>query len=143
MSVTREEFERSRAESRRLRALDVRMRMENEAAVRTVLDDHLPAGLPDDLVERICRIQNALIKQIVQSEKVTRELHDGINRISDEASQRWVEGFRECADQVRAHAAELGLAPSVVKSLLRNDEREADQQERNRAATQQVQWTRG
>jgi hypothetical protein len=119
------------------------MRIENEAAVRTVLDGYFPAGLPDDLVERICRIQNTLIKDVVSAEKTARELHDGINRIASEADQRFVDGFRECADQVRRHAAAMDLTEPVVKNLLRNDTREQEKAAKDEAATRQVEWTRG
>lgn len=139
-----QEFLRSREERRRLREMDQRMRLEAERQVRLVLDDHFPAGVPEDLLERICKIQNGLIWKIVQGEKATRELHDGINRISDEAAQREVQGYNLCAEQVRAHAEELGLDNAVTDSLLRNhvSMQEADQAERNRAATQQVEWSR-
>lgn len=138
------EFLRSRAERKRLRELDQRMRLDTERAVRLVLDEHFPAGIPADLLERICMIQNGLIREIVQADKVMRELHDGINRIANEAAQREVDGFNECAGQVRKFGAELGLAQTVIDSLLRNQIRlqEAEQEEKNRAATQQVEWSR-
>lgn len=140
-----QEFERQRAERKRLRELDVQMRLESEAAVRALLDEFYPAGVPDELVERICQVQNGLIKRVIRLEGVTRELHDGINRIGDESFQRWMNGFRECADQVRAHAIELKLAPVVVDSLLRNDIREekTTRWDKDQAATQQVVWKRG
>jgi hypothetical protein len=120
------------------------MRMENERAVRLVLDEYFPEGVPTDLLERICMIQNSLIREIVTADKVTRELHDGINRIGEEAAQRWVNGFKECADQVRTFAAELNLSQAVVDSLLRNDSsvRETEAAARDQAATQQVEWSR-
>lgn len=139
-----EEFQRSRAERRRLAEMSQRMRMENERAVRLVLDEYFPEGVPADLLERICMIQNSLIRDIVTADKVTRELHDGINRIGEEAAQRWVNGFKECADQVRTFAAELNLSQAVVDSLLRNDSsvRETEAAARDQAATQQVEWSR-
>lgn len=143
--VTREEYERQRAERRRLVKLEQDRRVENETAVRLVLDEFYPAGVPDDLLERICLIQNRLIKQRTLDEKTMREMHDGINRIADEASLREVRGFDECARQVREHAGELGLSDQVTDSLLRNHVRrlEAEKAEKDRAATQQVEWSRG
>jgi len=138
------EFRRSKAERRRLAELGQSMRMENERSVRLILDKHFPGGAPEGLLESICLVQNGLIRQLVQAEKVMRELHDGINRISDEAAQREVAGFDECARQVRAHAEELGVTEPVVNSLLRNHVRmqEAERAERNHAASQKVEWSR-
>jgi hypothetical protein len=138
------EFERQRAERRRLLELERSMRMDNERAVRLILDEYFPAGIPDDLLERICAVQNRLIKNATQDAKTIREMHDGINRIADEAAQREVDGFNECASQVRRFGAELGLAPTVIDSLLRNQVRgdEAERADKNRAATRQVQWSR-
>lgn len=140
-----EEFERSRAERKRLAAMSQRMRIDNERSVRLILDEYFPEGIPADLLERICTIQNGLVREVVSLEKATREMHDGINRIKNEADQRWVDGFNECAQQVRTHAEELGVSEPVVNSLLRNQVRmqEAEQAEKNRAATQQVEWSRG
>lgn len=138
------EFRRQRAERRRLREMEQRARMDNEREVRLILDEYYPAGIPEDLLERICGVQNRLIRTISQNEKVIRELHDGINRIADEAAQREVTGFNECASQVRRFGAELGLAPTVIDSLLRNQAliTQAEQAAKDRAATQQVEWTR-
>lgn len=140
----RREREASRARRREFQDMDLKLRMDNERSVRLLLDEFFPAGAPDDLLERICRIQNRLIQTIISGEKSGRELHDGINRIKNESDWRWMEGFRECADQVRNHAAELRLAPSVVASLLRNDVRteENSREVRNEAATRQVEWKR-
>jgi hypothetical protein len=140
----RKEYSRQRAERRRLQELEQRKRMQNEAAVRLVLDSFFPAGVPDELIERICRIQNHLIKEVTLNERVIRELHDGINRIGNEAAQREVNGFDECARQVRTHGEELGLSEKVIDSLLRNhvSRLEAEKAEKNRAATQQVEWSR-
>lgn len=145
MSVTGEEFARQRAERRRLRELDERSRIQNEAAVRTVLDEYFPAGIPEDLIERVCLIQNELIKEITRNEKTVRELHDGVHRLAEEAAGRWLDGFRACADQVRVFATEMNLSPAVVDSLLRDDHRPAGEsrEERNEAASQRVQWKRG
>lgn len=145
MSVTGEEFARQRAEHRRLRKLEEDRCVHNEAAVRQVLDEHFPAGIPDDLIQQVCRIQNKLIKEMTQNEKVIREMHDGIHRLAEEAAGRWVDGFRTCADQIRAFAAELNLSPAMVDSLLRNDQRSPGEsrEERNEAASQQVAWKRG
>ncbi len=65
-SSVRREFERQKAERRRIRVLDQAMRLECEAAIRLVLDEYYPAGIPADLVERICLIQNKLIRQITR-----------------------------------------------------------------------------
>ncbi|AXH66374.1 hypothetical protein SEA_SATIS_225 [Streptomyces phage Satis] len=138
-----EQYEKNRAERRKIHEESQRRRLENEAKVRAVLDEYHPGGLPDDLVERICLIQNALIRDLLAAERARNDLHDGINRIANEADQRWVDGFRECADQVRRFAAELGLADYVVASLLRNDTRDQDKAAKNAAATRQVEWTRG
>jgi hypothetical protein len=137
------EFEKNRAERRRMQEESQRLRLENEAKVRAVLDEYHPGGIPDDLVERICRIQNVTIRDLLAAEKARRDLHDGINRIANEADQRWVDGFRECANQVRRFAAELGLADYMTASLLRNDTRDQDKAAKNEAATRQVEWTRG
>lgn len=137
------QFGQNRAERKRAQEESQRVRLENEAKVRAVLDEYHPGGIPDDLVERICRIQNVLIRDLLAAEKARRDLHDGINRIANEADQRWVDGFRECADQVRRFSSELGLADSVVQSLLRNDTREQDKASKDAAATRQVEWTRG
>lgn len=138
-----DQFGQNRAERKRAQEENQRVRLENEAKVRAVLDEYHPGGIPDDLVERICRIQNVLIRDLLAAEKARRDLHDGINRIANEADQRWVDGFRECADQVRRFSSELGLADSVVQSLLRNDTREQDKASKDAAATRQVEWTRG
>lgn len=145
MSVTGEEFARQRAERRRLRALEEDRRIRNEAAVRRVLDEYFPAGIPDDLIQRVCRIQNDLIREMTKNEKVIREMHDGVHRLAEEAAGRWLDGFHACADQVRTHAAEANLSPVVVDSLLRNDQRPAGEsrEERNEAASRQVAWKRG
>lgn len=139
-----DEFRRQRAERRRRLEEEQRARMDNEREVRLILDEYYPAGIPEDLLERICGVQNRLIRTISQNEKVIRELHDGINRIADEAAQREVTGFNECASQVRRFGAELGLPPTVIDSLLRNQAliTQAEQAAKDRAATQQVEWTR-
>lgn len=144
MSSSDKEFARQRAERRRLRELDDRLRIQTEAAIRTVLDEYHQAGIPDDLIERICLIQNGLIKQVVSREKVIREMHDGVHRLAEEAAGRWMDGFQSYADQVRTHAAELNLSSAVVDSLLRNDPRQSEEsrEERNEAASQQVAWKR-
>lgn len=140
----RKERAASRARRRRFQEMDQRKRMDGEREVRILLDEFFPAGAPEGLLERICQGQNRLVKEIVGLEKVTEELHDGINRIKNEADLRWVDGFNECARQVRAHAEELGVTEPVVNSLLRNQVRkdEAEQHEKNRAATRQVEWSR-
>jgi hypothetical protein len=138
------EFRRSRMERQRLVELGRSMRMDNERNVRLVLDKFFPAGIPDGLVEQICRVQNALIREVVQGDKVIRELHDGINRISDEAARRETRGYDLCVEQVRTHADELGLDPEVTDSLLRNHVRmrEAERAERDRTASRKVEWLR-
>lgn len=139
-----EEYGWQRARRRHFQEMDQRKRIDGERTVRLLLDEFFPAGAPDGLLERICRIQNLLIKEIVQGEKVTRELHDGINRIANEADQRWVDGFNECAQQVRRFGEELGVSEPVVNSMLRNQVRreETEQAEKDQAATRQVEWTR-
>lgn len=139
-----EEFERSRAERKRLREMDQQKRLKSEKAVRLVLDDHFPGGAPEDLLERICLIQNGLIKEIVLLEKVVREMHDGIHLVAEGAAERWIEGFEECARQVRAYGEELDLPGETIDSLLRNQVRRKEEEEaaKNRAATQQVEWSR-
>lgn len=138
------EFDRQRAERKRLQEMDQRKRLANEAAIRLVLDEFYPAGVADELIERICQIQNRLIKETVRNEKIIREMHDGIHLVAEGAAQRWLDGFHECADQVRGYAAELGLAPVVVDSLLRNDARtkETSREVKDEAATRQVEWKR-
>lgn len=138
------ELRRSRAERQRLVELGRSMRMDNERSIRLVLDKFFPAGAPDGLLEQICRVQNTLIREVVQGDKVIRELRDGINRISDEAAQREVQGYNRCAEQVRAHADELKLGAAVTDSLLRNHVRmqEEERAERDRAASRKVEWSR-
>jgi hypothetical protein len=145
VSVTREEFSRQRAERRRLRELEENRRIRSEAAVQAALGEYHPQGIPDGLLQRICGMQNELIRETVQNEKVIREMHDGVHRIAEEAVGRWLDGFRTCADQIRMFADELDLSPAVVNSLLRNDQRPAGEsrEERNEAASQQVAWKRG
>jgi len=140
----RREREASRARRRHFQEMDQRMRLDGERATRLLLDEFFPAGAPEGLLERLCLGRNRLVKEIVSLEKVVREMHDGINRIKNEADQRWVDGFNECAQQVRTHAAELGLGEPVVDSLLRGQVsmQEAEQAEKNRAASQQVEWSR-
>lgn len=140
----RREREASRARRQHFQEMDERMRLDGERATRLLLDEFFPAGAPEGLLERICTSRNRLVKEIVSLEKVVREMHDGINRIKNEADQRWVDGFNECAQQVRMHAEELGVSEPVVNSLLRNQVRmqEAEQAEKNQAATQQVEWSR-
>lgn len=145
MSVTDDEFARQRAERRRLHELRERMHKESETAIRTVLDEHCPSGIPEGLVRRLCLIQNELILEITENEKAIRVIHDGIHRLTEEAAGKWLDGFYACADQVRTHAAEANLPPDLVDSLLRNDQRHFStaREERNAAASKQVQWTRG
>jgi hypothetical protein len=140
----RREREASRARRRHFQEMDQRMRLDGERATRLLLDEFFPAGAPEGLLERLCLGRNRLVKEIVSLEKVVREMHDGINRIKNEADQRWVDGFNECARQVRVHADELGVSESVVNSLLRGQVsmQEAEQAEKNRAASQQVEWSR-
>lgn len=142
----RQEREASRARRREFQEMDQRLRVNGEREVRLLLDEFFPAGAPEGLLERICQGRNRLVKDIVSLEKACREMHDGINRIKNEADQRWVDGFDECARQVRSHADGLGVSPPVVDSLLRNhtpvQERRREEAERNRAATQQVEWSR-
>lgn len=145
MSVTGEEFARQRAERRRLRGLEELKQRESEDAVRAALAEYYPDGIPEGLMQRICLIQNRLIKEISQNEKVIREMHDGVHRLAEEVAERWMDGFHTHADQVRIHAAELNLHPDIVDSLLRNDSRRGDEsrEERNEAASRQVKWKRG
>lgn len=140
----RREREADRARRRHFQDMDQRMRLNGERAIRLLLDEFFPAGAPEGLLERLCTGQNRLVKEIVSLEKVVREMHDGINRIKNEADQRWVDGFNECAQQVRAHADELGVSEPVVNSLLRGQisMQEAEQAEKNRSASQQVEWSR-
>lgn len=140
----RREREASRARRRHFQEMDQRMRLDGERATRLLLDEFFPAGAPEGLLERLCLGRNRLVKEIVSLEKVVREMHDGINRIKNEADQRWMDGFNECARQVRVHADELGVSESVVNSLLRGQVsmQEAEQAEKNRAASQQVEWSR-
>lgn len=133
------------------RDMDERMRLRTEASMRTVLDGYYPGGIPDDLIERLCLIANALVKEVVHLNGVNRDLHDGINRIANEADLRWVDGFDECARQVRLFGEELGLDTAVIDSLLRNhllkQKTEREESERQNAldaeASRQVQWSRG
>lgn len=115
--MSESEWRRQRAESIRLREMGDRMRMENEAAVRRALEEFYPSGLPEGLVERICQIQNGLIKKIVRGEKVMREVHDGINRIAEESAQRWVDGFETQRERVRLAAAERGMSEEMTAVL--------------------------
>jgi hypothetical protein len=140
----RREREASRARRRHFQEMDQRMRLDGERATRLLLDEFFPAGAPEGLLERLCLGQNRLVKEVVSLEKVVREMHDGINRIKNEADQRWMDGFNECARQVRVHADELGVSEPVVNSLLRGQVsmQEAEQAEKNRAASQQVEWSR-
>lgn len=115
--MSESEWRRQRAESIRLREMGDRMRMENEAAVRRALEEFYPSGLPEGLVERICQIQNGLIKKIVRNEKVMREMHDGINRIAEESAQRWVDGFETQRERVRLAAAERGMSEEMTAVL--------------------------
>lgn len=115
--MSESEWRRQRAESIRLREMGDRMRMENEAAVRRALEEFYPSGLPEGLVERICQIQNGLIKKIVRGEKVMREMHDGINRIAEESAQRWVDGFETQRERVRLAAAERGMSEEMTAVL--------------------------
>lgn len=115
--MSESEWRRQRAESIRLREMGDRMRMENEAAVRRALEEFYPSGLPEGLVERICQIQNGLIKKIVQNEKVMREMHDGINRIAEESAQRWVDGFETQRERVRLAASERGMSEEMTAVL--------------------------
>jgi hypothetical protein len=140
----RREREASRARRRRFQEMGQRMRMDSERATRLLLDEFFPAGAPKGLLERICLAQNRLIKDIVGSERVIRELHDGINRIKNESDLRWVDGFNECARQVRAYAEELGVSEPVVNSMLRGHVSmlEAEQAEKDQAATRKVEWSR-
>jgi len=140
-----EEYRRQKAERKRLRELEEAERIRAEQSIRTVLDRHHPEGIPADLVEGICGIANRLIRKIALLEKVIREMHDGVHKIAEEAAWRDVAGYKECARQVREHGEELGLSPEVLDSLLRNlvamEERE--RAERDRAASSQVEWSRG
>lgn len=115
--MSESEWRRQQAESIRLREMGDRMRMENEAAVRRALEEFYPSGLPEGLVERICQIQNGLIKKIVRGEKVMREMHDGINRIAEESAQRWVDGFETQRERVRLAAAERGMSEEMTAVL--------------------------
>lgn len=143
----RREREAGRARRREFQEMDLNLRMANERKVRLLLDDVFPAGAPDGLLERVCRIQNLLIRDIVAGARSGRELHDGINRIKNEADQRWVDGFDECARQVRQFGEESGLGEAVIDGLLRNhvgtQDRQRERAEQDRAATRQVEWKRG
>lgn len=140
----RREREASRARRRHFQEMDQNLRVSAEREVRLLLDEFFPSGAPEGLLERICRAQNRFIKDIVNLEKAVRDMHDGLHSIAEGAAQREVDGFNECARQVRAHAEELGVSEPVVNSLLRNQvaRLEAEQHEKDRAATQQVEWKR-
>lgn len=138
------EYERQRAQRREFQEMSQRMRLDNERNIRLILDEFFPAGAPDGLLERVCGVQNLLVKEIVSLEKVTRELHDGIGRIANEADQRWTDGFAECARQVREFGTQMGLARAQIDSLLRNHlaAQQALEDAKNREASRQVEWTR-
>lgn len=138
------EYERQRAQRREFQEMDQRMRVDNERSVRLILDGFFPAGAPDGLLEQICGVQNRLVKEIVSLEKSTRELHDGIGRIANEADQRWVDGFAECARQVREFGTAMGLSEKVIDSLLRNHlaAQQTLEDAKNQEASRQVEWTR-
>ncbi len=138
------EYQRQRAQRREFQEKDERMRMDNERTVRLILDEFFPAGVPDGLLERICGVQNRLVKEIIGNEKAIRELHDGINRIANEADQRWLGGFAECAGQVQKFGTQMGLSQAVIDSLLRNHiaAQKTLEDAKNKEASRQVEWTR-
>lgn len=115
--MSKSEWQRQRAERLRLREMSERLRMRNEAAVRLALEEFYPSGLPDGLVERICQIQNGLIKEIVRDSKVIREMHDGINRVAEESAQRWLDGFETQRERVRLAASERGMSDELTAEL--------------------------
>lgn len=59
-------------------------------------------------------------KENKRLEKAVREMHDGINRIANEANLREVAGGQVAAERVRVHAAELGVPKATVDQLLRD-----------------------
>jgi hypothetical protein len=138
------EYERQRAQRREFQEMGQRMRLDNERNIRLILDEFFPAGAPEGLLERICGVQNRLVKEIVGNEKVIRELHDGIGRIANEADLRWTDGFAECARQVREFGTQMGLSRAEIDSLLRNHlaAQQALEDAKNREASRQVEWTR-
>lgn len=139
-----EEYERQRAQRREFQEMSTRKRMASERATRLLLDEFFPAGAPDGLLERICGVHNGLIGEIVGLERVTRELHDGINRIKNESDLRWVDGFAECARQVREFGTQMGLSRAEIDSLLRNHlaAQQTLENAKNREASRQVEWKR-
>ncbi|MFJ9114458.1 hypothetical protein ACIRJO_02800 [Streptomyces sp. NPDC102394] len=68
------------------------------------------------------RERNALRKEIANLEKVCRELHDGINRIANEADAREVAGGKVTADRIRVRAAELKVPSDIINQLLQDSD---------------------
>ena len=143
------EFERRQARERPFRELDELLRVRTGQQIRMALDEHCPEGFPEKLAEQLCRISDALIKDLVLGERRARDLHDGINRIKNEADQRWVNGFAECAEQVRRYGEEAGLGKDVLDGLLAGhlsmlaSQKENEKLSRDREASSQVEWSRG
>lgn len=119
MNETADAYRKARrAERRRIEEIKGVRSEHTDGRVREVLNRYFPGGTPSGFLVALQRTSQPLIEEIGRLEGTVKELHDGINRISDEAAQRWVDGFNECEQKVRARAAEAGLAPEQIEAIL-------------------------
>ena len=103
-----------------------------ERGIRAALESSFPGGIPDEVLEAVCAVPLALVQEVGRLEKVCREMHDGIHLIAEGAAERFLEGHRTCAGQVREHAATLKLKSQVVDFLLQDHLRSAETERKMR-----------
>lgn len=107
-----------RAERQRVEEIKRVRRAHADARVREVLDRYFPQGTPAGFLIALQRTSQPLIDEVGRLEKVVKEMHDGVHVLAEEAAQRWVDGFNECENKVRARAAEAGMTPDQIEAIL-------------------------
>lgn len=107
-----------RAERRRVEEIKERWRERTDGRVREVLNTYFPGGAPAGFLVALQRASQPLIDEVGTLEKVVKEMHDGVHVLANEAAQRWLDGFNECEQKVRARAAEAGMTPDQIEAIL-------------------------
>lgn len=107
-----------RAERKRVEGIKGIWRERTDGRVREVLDRYFPGGAPAGFLIALQRTSQPLIEEVGRLEKAVKEMHDGVHVLAEEAAQRWVDGFTDCEQKVRARAVEAGMTPDQIETIL-------------------------